>query len=192
MFFCYSFTQLFTFFLIFKNILLTVNFESAEDIKIGDVISFSAKLENIKPFKLGQFQSFYYRDNVAYTAEIESSQVSILKNKMTLDERIRQKARKSFSKMKYGGVAYAVIFGDKVDLPKAEKTAFINAGVVHLLTVSGLHISFLIGLLSFLLKKCRARGWLNLLICTIFVLFYAFLCGFSPSVTRACVMGLLL
>ncbi len=175
-----------------KNILLTVNFESAEDIKIGDVISFSAKLENIKSFKLGQFQSFYYRDNVAYTAEIESSQVSILKNKMTLDEKIRQKARKSFSKMKYGGVAYAVIFGDKVDLPKAEKTAFINAGVVHLLTVSGLHISFLIGLLSFLLKKCRARGWLNLLICTIFVLFYAFLCGFSPSVTRACVMGLVL
>lgn len=175
-----------------KNVSLKVDFESVEDVKIGDIISFSAKLENVKPFQLGKFQSYYYRDNVAYTAEISSTEISILKNKMTVDEKLRQKVRNNLSRMKYGGVAYAVLFGDKVDLPKDVKSAFLSSGIVHMLTVSGLHISFLIGLLGFVLKKCKVRGWFNLVICTAFVVFYAFLCGFSPSVTRACVMGLVL
>lgn len=175
-----------------KNIYARLNFENKEDIKVGDVISFSTEVYSIKPFQLGQFNSFYYRDNIGYTAEISSSQVSILENKMTVDEKIRQKVKDKVSRVENGPVLYAVLFGDKSDIDDEVKAAYQKSGVVHLLTVSGLHISFLIALLSFILKKCRIRGWVNLLVCSSFVIFYSFLCGWSPSVLRASIMGITL
>ena len=175
-----------------KNIYAKLSFEDKEEIKIGDIISFSAEVERVKPFQLGSFSSFYYRDNVGYSTEISSSQISILKNKMTIDEKIRQKVKTRLSGTKNGAIMYAVLFGDKSDVSDDVKTAFANSGVVHLLTVSGLHISFLIALLGFVLKKCRVRGWANILVCAGFVVFYSFLCGFTPSVLRAGIMGLVL
>jgi len=175
-----------------KNISLTVNFQDVDEIRIGDVITFSSELDCVKLFELGKFNSFYYRDNVGYSAEISTSQIKILRNKLTIDEKIRQKVKSAFSKMKNGGIAYAVLFGDKSDISHEVKDAFVNSGVVHLLTVSGLHISFLIALLGFVLKKCKVRGWINLSLCTGFVIFYSFLCGFTPSVLRAGIMGLVL
>jgi len=50
----------------------------------------------------------------------------------------------------------------------------------------------LITLLGFLLKKIRVRGFLNFLICFVFLGVYVYLCGFTPSVLRAGVMGLVL
>ncbi|MBE7076200.1 MAG: ComEC/Rec2 family competence protein [Clostridiales bacterium] len=47
-------------------------------------------------------------------------------------------------------------------------------------------------LLGFLLKKIRVRGFLNFLICFVFLGVYVYLCGFTPSVLRAGVMGLVL
>ncbi len=175
-----------------KNIYAKLSFEEKEEIQIGDVISFSAEVERVKPFQFGSFNSFYYRDNVGYSAEISSSQVSILKNKMTVDEKVRQKVKARLSGTKNGAIMYAVLFGDKSDISDDVKSAFANSGVVHLLTVSGLHISFLIALLGFVLKKCRVRGWGNIVVCAAFVIFYSFLCGFTPSVLRAGIMGLVL
>ncbi len=175
-----------------KNIYARINFQEVDDFKIGDVISFSGEVSNVKMFELGQFQSYYYRNNIGYKSEISTSQISILKNKLTVDEKIRLKVKSNFSGMKNGAIAYAVLFGDKSEVADSVKLTFKSSGVVHLLTVSGLHISFLIALLSFVLKKCRVRGWLNLAVCAVFVVLYAFLCGFTPSILRAGIMGLVL
>lgn len=175
-----------------KNIYARLNFEDKAEVHIGDVISFTSEVVSVKPFQFERFNSFYYREGVAYTAEISYSQISILKNKLTIDEKIRQKVKSKFSNYENGAIFSAVLFGDKSELSDDVKEAFTNSGVVHLLTVSGLHISFLIALLGLLLKKCRVRGWANLAICTAFVLFYSFLCGWTPSVLRAAVMGLVL
>jgi competence protein ComEC len=53
-------------------------------------------------------------------------------------------------------------------------------------------VSFLIALLGFVLKKLSTKGWLNFLICFAFLMLYAWFCGFSPSVVRAGIMGLVL
>lgn len=58
-------------------------------------------------------------------------------------------------------------------------------GVSHLFAVSGMHISLFVSVLSFLLKKWQKIG--SFLI-SFFLIFYAFLVSFTPSVMRVILM----
>lgn len=66
---------------------------------------------------------------------------------------------------------------------------FRNGGVAHIFAVSGLHIGFLAGVVFFLLRSCRVRGVPKVLISAAVLVFYAGICGFSPSSLRAAVMA---
>jgi competence protein ComEC len=62
---------------------------------------------------------------------------------------------------------------------------------MHILAVSGLHVSIISGILFFalsFLEKRRGGRILKALLCIVFLWFYAAIVGFSPSVTRATVM----
>lgn len=86
-------------------------------------------------------------------------------------------------------IAYAVMFGDKSDLDGEVYTAYQKSGIIHVLTVSGLHVGFLVALFYGLLRKCGLNNILNLIISSIVLIFYAYLCSFSPSVVRAGIMA---
>ncbi len=178
-----------------KNIDLKINLEDKTDIKIGDLIVFESKVENVKFFEFGNFNSGNYRAGAPYKAEVEALNLEIIGNELSFDEKIRLSVKEQLYKnmgQEYGAVGYAVLFGNKDDVESEMKESFKMAGVIHILTVSGLHVSFLIALIGFVLKKCRIRGWLNFLICSIFLGLYAYMCGFAPSVLRAGIMGLVL
>ncbi|MEQ8358435.1 MAG: ComEC/Rec2 family competence protein [Cytophagales bacterium] len=88
-------------------------------------------------------------------------------------------------------IAKALILGQKDDLPIEVREAFADAGAIHVLAVSGLHVGIiyqiLIYLLSFLNKLKYGRQ--SLFFITVMVLFaYAAITGFSPSVSRAVIM----
>lgn len=177
-----------------KNIYLTFR-RGSDVLGVGDIVSFEAKLTKVKMFTLGSFNSTFYRKRTAYTAFANESDITITGTKLTFAEKVRIKAENTLYKYmgeKNGAVAYAVLFGDKRGIDGEIKDTYTTAGIVHLLTVSGLHISFLIALLGFVLKKCKVKGYINFLINLLFIGFYAYLCGFSPAVVRASIMGLVL
>lgn len=177
-----------------KNIYLSIT-SSDNGISVGDVISFSTYINKTKLFELGQFNSFYYRNGIGYEAEINKNQISIVGSKVKLDEKIRLKAKSLLLNAMgeiNGNVAFAVLFGDKSGIDNETKSTYDTAGIVHLLSVSGLHVGFLIALLGFFLKKCKVKGFVNFFICFVFIFAYSFLCGFSPSVLRAGAMGMVL
>ncbi|MEG1432145.1 DNA internalization-related competence protein ComEC/Rec2 [Eubacterium sp.] len=88
-------------------------------------------------------------------------------------------------------VMKGLLLGDK-SMAADLKTQFSNAGISHLLAVSGLHVGFLytlvLGVAALLGLKERGRLFL-LLPC---LAFYSALTGFSPSVLRAAIMLLVL
>ncbi|MCD7723394.1 MAG: ComEC/Rec2 family competence protein [Clostridiales bacterium] len=88
----------------------------------------------------------------------------------------------------YGGIAVALITGDKSGISEEHLDNFRAAGVVHLLAVSGLHISVLIGTLYWLLKRIGMPKLPQSLIPILFALFYIALSGFSKSIIRAGIM----
>lgn len=85
----------------------------------------------------------------------------------------------------------AILTGDRTGLSEEAASNISEAGLSHILAVSGMHCGILMGLISLFTGK-RRQG-LRALCAIPLLCFYAVLTGCSPSVLRACVMlGLLL
>jgi len=97
------------------------------------------------------------------------------------EEKLSQKIGKQQT-----GLAIAMLFGDKTGLGDEVYESFQRNGTAHILSVSGLHVGFLYGLLVFLIGGKR-KPVSNITILMILVL-YGVLSGFCPSVTRALLM----
>lgn len=87
-------------------------------------------------------------------------------------------------------LALALSLGDKYLLSNELRTSFANAGAMHVLAVSGLHVGILLFLLTRIFSLIPPLRKKNIyLICSILILWcYAFLTGLSPSVFRAVLM----
>lgn len=84
------------------------------------------------------------------------------------------------------GFLTAILTGDTSLISQEEKTALSEAGLTHILAVSGMHCGYLLAILTLLTGRHRRR---LLAVTALGVLwFYALLTGGSPSVIRACVM----
>lgn len=86
-------------------------------------------------------------------------------------------------------LAQALLLGDAYDLDYETDTAFQVTGVRHVIAVSGLHVSILFSLLSLVTFKKR---FLTSLVGFPLLFVFAAVAGFTPSVTRACIMAALM
>lgn len=84
------------------------------------------------------------------------------------------------------GFLLALLTGRKGELSVQADVDLSEAGVYHILAVSGMHCAYLLALVRFLTGKHRRR--LTATIAIPALVFYAALTGASPSVVRACVM----
>ncbi len=89
-----------------------------------------------------------------------------------------------------GGLAAGMLLGDKSNIPSDTLDAFRSSGMLHLLAVSGLHISILAGFLSALLRRCSIR--IRFACIAVFLAFLCALCAFASSAVRASFMVLCL
>ena len=87
-------------------------------------------------------------------------------------------------------LAQALLLGIRGGIPSELREDFAKTGTTHLLAISGLHVSILVGLVSLgsaaLLGR---RGQIYIVIPLLFVWVYAVLTGFSPPVVRAAIMA---
>ena len=88
-------------------------------------------------------------------------------------------------------VGKAMLFGDKGSLDADLKTQFSRSGIIHVLCVSGLHFSVMLGGLSFILKYTLKRRNARYFILFAAAIAYLFLCGFTKSAVRAALMALI-
>ncbi len=89
-------------------------------------------------------------------------------------------------------VANAMILGLRDDLDNDLMQAYSAAGAIHVLSVSGLHVGIILGvltwILSFLKRNTKYGRWLFVGILLGILWFYAFLTGLSSPVLRSTVM----
>lgn len=87
------------------------------------------------------------------------------------------------------GLMKAVLTGNKEDIPDASYELYTKAGVVHVLCISGLHLSILAMYIAFFLEKGLGRSRRTSAIVTIFaVLAFLLFIEASPSSYRAALM----
>lgn len=81
-----------------------------------------------------------------------------------------------------------MLFGDKAELDYSTEQSFRNAGISHLLAVSGLHTSLWCGLLISFLSAFKVSEKARSIVCLIFLVLFCIVSAFTPSVIRASVM----
>ncbi|WIF94823.1 DNA internalization-related competence protein ComEC/Rec2 [Caminicella sporogenes] len=84
-----------------------------------------------------------------------------------------------------GKVALSLIFGDKKIIDESLYDTFKNAGIAHILAISGLHFGILYLFIEQILKIFKIKNNIRVVVILIFIWFFAFLIGFKPSVFRA-------
>ena len=82
------------------------------------------------------------------------------------------------------GFLTAILTGDRGEVSDEAYLALTEAGLNHILAVSGMHCGFLMALAGFLLQSRKLQALLGIPL----LAFYAALTGGSPSILRACVM----
>lgn len=85
--------------------------------------------------------------------------------------------------------AKALLLGDRTDVGYEINTAFKVSGISHIIAVSGLHVSILFALIMLISGRRRV---LTALLGIPVLLLFAAVAGFTPSVTRACLMQILM
>jgi len=87
-----------------------------------------------------------------------------------------------------GGFLSGILLGRKDDVPDHVKRDFRFLGLSHILAVSGLHLSVLVGGLLIFVRILRAPPWLQLVCASVMIVFFAFLTGFPASILRSGIM----
>ncbi len=85
----------------------------------------------------------------------------------------------------------ALILGQRQDLSKDIYDSYTDAGAVHILAVSGLHVALILFLLNFLLKPLKRFKYgktLTIILLVVIMWCFAIIAGLSASVTRAVTM----
>ncbi len=114
--------------------------------------------------------------------------------KKSLVQPVRDFVREKTEKFVAGdvtGLARAMVLGERSGISRETNENFMNSGTVHILSVSGLHIGFLTGILVTLSSVLRVPRRLRFFIVAPLLIFYALVVGSGPSVVRAVIMAII-
>jgi len=158
----------------------------------GDNVTFRSHIEATPVFNNGEINGFAYESGEHYLATVHFSEVSFTDGKKNfLEGAISYIGDILVQGMgeRYGGLALAILFGDRSGLNYDLNNNFKDTGVVHIIAVSGLNVGFIVLLLMWVLRRTKLNIKWQTLIVSLVLFFYAFMCGFCPSITRATLMA---
>ena len=177
---------------------LRVFLSEEEDILPGTGLLLTGQLAPIpRPRNPGEFDSrqYYACDHIYYF--LKKAEIQAKTRSYSVFGRFLQETRSVFSGILSAAagedapVFDAILLGDKAGLDEEQKLRFQMAGILHLLAISGLHISILgMGLFSLLLH-CGAGLFPSGLCSLIVMLLYGVMTGGSVSAMRALCMFLM-
>lgn len=127
---------------------------------------------------------------------IDAPERSLLQKYRDIGLKINQSISESISRhFSYNAdcaaILTGILIGDKSSFSDELYEDFSKSGLIHVAAVSGLHVSFLIVALSFLLTRFRLpKSVIHLLLIPVLLLFLS-AAAFTPSVCRAVIMTVL-
>lgn len=106
--------------------------------------------------------------------------------------RIRAAMREALTKVMgdEARLAMAMLVSDREGLGEDDNLAFQRTGIAHVMSVSGLHVAIVGGLLVWLAKKLKVGRRLRLPVLAVLLMGYCGLTGFSAAAVRSAVMML--
>ncbi len=177
---------------------LLVSYDGATELILGSEVtlegSFYAFSRATNP---GEFDYGAYYQSMGFLGRIRDAAITEAAGEVGLAERLWQ-LRKFWEKRLYrvlpdkeASVMAAILLGEKSDVDAKVKALYTRNGIVHILSISGLHITIIgVGLYK-LLRKVGLPVWAAALLGGTVLVLYGMMTGFGVSVCRAIGMYLL-
>lgn len=90
------------------------------------------------------------------------------------------------------GLLNGMLTGYRKGISKDIETAFRASGLSHILSVSGLHVAFIMVPFAFIFKKSGINRVLSNILITLILVFYIAITGLAPSVLRSVIMAVMI
>lgn len=162
------------------------------DISVGDIVTTSG---DIIKTEVSYDNLYYLLDNINYSMSCTISDIEVVGSSYNFRAAISNKIKDNLDSIMNetnSAIAYSTLFGEKDGMPTEVYNIFSYAGIAHILAVSGLHIGFLVSVILLILKLLKCNRAIKNTILFVILILYAYLCDFTPSVSRAVIMAIVL
>ena len=145
------------------------------------------------------YASAMNRKGIYYNTRCEGSEIKVTGHKMTphgaallARDNIEAFIEKTPLHKDTQNFLITILLGDRAYLDSSTRDLFSDAGISHILALSGMHVAIIAGIIMWLLFPINFFGMYRyrLLISTLLLLGYAFLTGWAPSTVRATLMAM--
>lgn len=176
-----------------KNIGILFEIPKNLHISVGDTIEYTGKITDVIKYPLSWFSSYswynraYWKSTVPIFQRLIKSNPNILYSIQLWSKWV---IFRGFPENIAGIILWMTIWNIEL-LSSETKKYFTNAGITHILVVSGSNIAFVIIILTGMLRYIPIWRWLRMGVVVIFVIIYGSLVGWDMPVIRAVAMGLI-
>ena len=164
----------------------------AEELSLGDTVSVTAKVVDVSRGS-GDENNLYYQSHDISLLGFQRGEAEITKAQKLpaslLPARLAGMTREMIGEIfpeDAVGFAKALLTGDRSSLSYKVRNELSVTGISHVIAVSGMHVTLIVGVVMFL---CRRRRKLAAVINIAVMFFFAAMLGFTPSGTRAAIMN---
>lgn len=129
-------------------------------------------------------------DNIKNITRLGIEGNFLIQSLLLLKEKLLNVAKQTLDPVQ-SALVNGIVFGVQGEIPRDIWQIFSQTGIVHILSVSGMHVGLVLAGISLLLRLLRVpKKWFTFL-CSVLLILYAALSGMGPAVMRATFMGLL-
>ncbi len=178
-----------------EKIFLKIDAETV--FKFGDKLSIQGQCSNIAGIRNpGDFDFKLYYKSKGINKQITADRAVLLKEDgagvfKTMLYYSKEKVRSIISEalpQEEAAVLTGIITGDKADMDEDMKEAYMKTGLSHILSVSGLHVGFLMMLLTYLFMPFKLDKRLQGAVILLIIVYYVLLIGAPFPSVRAVIM----
>ena len=183
----------------YKAIVYLEEKQAAPSVKMGSAVALSGKLRLFSCAENdGQFDAYRYYQTLGIDFSVHAASISAIGEEYSewreLLHQFREKMKAVYHKFlpeQEAGVLQALILGDKSELSAEIKDLYMQAGIAHILSLSGLHIATAGMCILALLRRLNLKILPAGIISAILMVNFGMMTGMGTSTFRALVMFLL-
>ena len=168
-------------------------YETIDKINLGDKVKIKGTLKlpskNTVP-NLFNYRTYLNNNNIYYI--LTASEITKIKNNTKILTHYKNKLQKYINRKKSHTYLNIFILSNKNDLDKEVLNSYQVNGLSHLFSISGMHITLLLGTILKLLDKVSYNRYYKYVLLIIILIIYMYLTDFTPSILRSGIMFILL
>ena len=161
-------------------------------LELGSLIKINGHLQkptnNTLP-NLFNYKKYLLKESIFYL--FQAQQIKIIQKNQYIFYKIKNQLERRIDKIDKTGYFRTFLLGDKTILDEEVIEKYQSNGISHLFSISGMHVSFIVGILMHILNRLTYQNKWKYSIVSAFLIFYLYLTNKSASIMRTTILFIL-